>query len=397
LKLAFIVQRCGEDVIGGSEKICLEVAKRLSQNHDIEILTTCARDLMTWENSYDEGIVDCNGFKINRFKTETPRDFQKFLKSCDKILQPKHSIEDEEEWMKIQGPNCPTLFTFLKDNAKKYDLFIFFTYLYTTTYYGLKSLPQNKTILIPFAHDEDWLKLSIFTKMFKHAGGIIYHSQEEINLIENRFDVKKIPKILIGYGIEESKKLPDNFSFKENLSLPYIFYLGRLGNFKGSNELIEFFLRFKKNNPIKLKLILAGKTENFEIKKDDDIVYLGSLNEDEKRFVIENSLLFINSSPHESFSIVIMESWLLKKPVLVNGKSLVLKGHCERSNGGLYYENYEEFEECLKLLINNKKLLTTLGKNGYEYVKNNFNWDKITSKYQTFLDQQYILPNNSKP
>ena len=51
VKLAFVVQRYGADIAGGSEAHCRELAERLSPRHDITVLTTCARDYVTWENA----------------------------------------------------------------------------------------------------------------------------------------------------------------------------------------------------------------------------------------------------------------------------------------------------------------------------------------------------------
>jgi hypothetical protein len=47
VKLAFIVQRCGAEIIGGSECPCRLIAERMAARHDVEVLTTCARDHVT--------------------------------------------------------------------------------------------------------------------------------------------------------------------------------------------------------------------------------------------------------------------------------------------------------------------------------------------------------------
>ena len=55
MKLAFVVQRYGADIAGGSEMHCRQLAERFSSRHDITVITTCARDYVTWENAYPPG------------------------------------------------------------------------------------------------------------------------------------------------------------------------------------------------------------------------------------------------------------------------------------------------------------------------------------------------------
>ena len=400
MKIAFVVQRCGNDIRGGAESVCLNLAKKLLPNFEIEILTTCAKDYMSWKNHYKSGIEITENISIRRFKVDSERELEKFNKISEKIYFQKHSTDEENQWMKLQGPYSTQMIDFVKENHNQYDLFIFFTYLYATTYYILP-IVSEKSILIPFAHDEPPLKLSIYEKIFQSPLGIIFSTEEEKQLVLKQFSKISDNTKIIGVGVDPPSEIPQNFS-KLKLDFQYIAYIGRIDESKGCKELINYFLNYVKENNFSLKLVLAGP-KILEFEKNPNIVYLGEVDEIEKSYILKNCVSFIMPSKYESFSIAIMEAWFSKKPIIVNEKSSVLKGHCEKSNGGFYYGNYEEFKKTLDQILNNVELQKNMGENGHFYVKNIYGWNKIIQDYGDFLnsicnENHYFekKPNNLK-
>ena len=77
----------------------------------------------------------------------------------------------------------------------------------------------------------------------------------------------------------------------------------------------------------------------------------------------------------------------LSIPVVVNEECAVLKGHCLKSNGGLFYTGAEEFEYCLDRIIKDKELRAAMGRNGKEYVENNYKWDVVVGKIGKLIAQ----------
>jgi glycosyltransferase involved in cell wall biosynthesis len=384
MKLAFVVQRYGVEVSGGSEYHCRMIAELLSKHFDVEVITTCALDYTTWENYYPEGEENLNGVIVRRFPVDKPRDIRKFNSFSEKVLLNPHTREDEIKWMKLQGPYSTKLIEFIKENRNNFDFFIFFTYLYCTTFFGLP-IVKEKAILVPTAHDEPPIRLSIFTEIFQSPRLIIYNTPEEKEFVNLLFRNDDIPSEVVGLGVNPPKKISgDRFRSKYKIKSPFILYIGRIDESKGCGELFEYFSRYKKEEKSDLKLVLIGKAV-MKIPKRDDIIHMGFLEEEDKYDAIVASELLVMPSKYESLSIVLLEAWSCGVPVLANAGCEVLKAQCLRSNGGLWYENYDEFKECLNLLLSDKELRRKLGENGRRYVQKNYSWDVIEKKFLKLL------------
>ncbi len=383
MKIAFVVQRYGEEVNGGAELLCRKIAEHLSNHYCIEVITTCAKDYITWENEYSSGKDTVNGITVWRFPVDNPRDINKFNSFSEKIFGNSRSVEDELKWMKLQGPYSTELLDFIKNNKDKYDFFIFFTYLYCTTFFGLP-IVKDKAILVPTAHDEPPIYLSIFNSLFTLPKALIYSTEEEKKFVNLKFKNENITSEIIGVGIDMPEKIyADDFKQKYKID-NYIIYVGRIDESKGCKELFEYFMRYKIEGQSNIKLVLLGKPV-MEIPKHPDVMQLGFVSEQDKFNGMKAAELLIMPSKYESLSMVIMEAWLCNNAVLVNGNCEVLKGQCVKSNGGLYYTNYEEFRECLDLLLRDSQMRERMGENGRRYVEENYGWDIIEKKYINLL------------
>ena len=73
MKLAVVVQRYGADINGGAELHARYIAERLSRHADVEVLTTCARDYITWRNELPEGVDRVNTIPVRRFPVSHER------------------------------------------------------------------------------------------------------------------------------------------------------------------------------------------------------------------------------------------------------------------------------------------------------------------------------------
>jgi glycosyltransferase involved in cell wall biosynthesis len=383
-KVAFIVQRYGPDINGGAEYECRQIAELMNDTWTIDVLTTCATDYMTWKDDYPKGKEIINGVSVYRFPVQKPRNVRMFNRISENVLLFPHSHDDEIQWMKAQGPDSPDMLDFLVRNKDNYDVFIFFTYLYATTFWGLP-IVSEKSLLVPTAHDEPPIYLSIFREFFKKPKGFVFNTLEEKQFLLKLFNLDCTVSDVIGIGICSPQFTQKDIEFQKKFSSDYVVYVGRVDASKGCRELFEYWEKYKKNNASSLKLLLVGGVK-MDIPKRDDIISLGFVQESEKNAMIANARCLIMPSPYESLSIVLLESWLCGIPVLVNGRCLVLKGQVRRSNGGLWYDNYEEFEACLDYLLQEKEISKRMISAGKIYTEKNYNFDIIKEKYKRITE-----------
>ena len=383
MKLAFIVQRYGREILGGSETLARQLAERLSKKHDVTVLTTTAKDYITWKNEFEPGEEKQRGVRIRRFPVEGERDLESFNKFSEEVYGGKATREQELEWLDRQGPVTPELVKYLEKEHHRYDLLVFFTYLYYPTYHGLHVAPE-KSLLVPTAHDEPPLRLGIFREMFQLPDAFLFNAEAEEVLVLERFGVHKKMRETIGMGME-LLDLPDPAEFRKAHDIPpnYLLYAGRIDEGKGLDELFRFFTFYKEENPASgnLELILIGKL-GMKLPEDKSIRYVGFVDEAAKLAAMAGATAVVQPSRMESFSIVTLEAFSVGTPVMVSSGSRVLVDHCRKANAGFYYGDFEEFEAILTLLLTDDNIGRGLGKNGQRYVKENYGWQRLLAKYE---------------
>ena len=385
-KILFVVQRYGLEVNGGSEAYCRQIAEKLSSIYDVSVLTTCAEDYVTWENKYQEGIEKINDITVIRKKVVEPRTQKKFSKATDIINFDKENLLSGIEWQKAQGPYSLELLNYLSNHKEEYDVIIYMTYLYFTTYFGIQIAPE-KSILIPTAHDEPPIYFGIFNSIFHLPRCILYLTNSEKNFVTKKFHNNYVNSDIVGVGIDIEKDV-ENINLKDRFHIEdeYLIYLGRIDESKGCKNMIDYFLEYKAKYNNNLKLVLAGKTA-MNIPVNNDILNLGFVSEIEKINLLKNSKALILPSEFESLSLSTLEAMYFGIPVLVNGKCDVLKDHAILSKAGLYYMNKLEFIESLAYIDENPEMIKKMGENGVLYVEKNYRWDVVIEKYKNAIEK----------
>jgi len=203
----------------------------------------------------------------------------------------------------------------------------------------------------------------------------------------------RVPGAVVGVGSEVPERpVADRFRQRFNVQDRIALYVGRIDANKGCGELFAFFRRYARESPHGLTLVLVGD-QVLPVPDDPRIRHLGFLSDEDKFDALAAAEVLLMPSYFESLSMVTLEAWALARPVLANAHCDVLKGQCLRSNGGLFYANYEEFAEALRTLERSAPLARALGANGRAYYLRHYTWPVIERKYLDLLEELRRAPD----
>jgi len=384
MKLAFVVQRYGAEIAGGSEGHCRELAERLSGRHDITVLTTCARDYVTWENAFPPGRTVEHGVPVLRFPVARPRRMKVFADLSDEVFEGGASHERQEEWFRENGPETPELVEYLRAHGHEFDLVVFWTFRYYQSYFGLPVV-ANRAVLVPTAEDDAAINLDVLPPFFDKPAGYMFLTPEEEQLVSGRAYRPLLPSMVVGSGLEPVSTAGMTRAPLEALGIPqnYLLYLGRVDRNKGCDALLENFQEYASSRP-DVALVLAGPAK-MQIPSNPRILALGYVSNEVREALLAHARALVVPSWYESLSIVLLEAWNHGIPALVNGRCKVLAGQVRRANGGLYYMFPAEFDEAADFLLNRPAERDAMGRQGLAYVDREYRWPTVLSRVETLL------------
>ncbi len=386
MKLGVVVQRYGADINGGAELHARYIAERLARTHDVEVLTTCARDYVTWRNEYPAGEEQIGAVRVRRFEVSRERDPDEFGRRSFDVFEREHSFKDELAWLDSEGPTSPSLVAHIERHASAFDYLYFFSYRYYHSYHGIRAA-ADRAILVPTAERDPAIGLGLFPPVFRGVRAIMYNSHEERAMITAASDNASVPGVVVGVGSEiPASAVAERFRRTYDIRGPFVLYVGRIDENKGCRELFQFFQQYLLNVRRPLQLVLAGKAL-LPIPDHPLVRHVGFISDQDKFDALAGCEALVMPSFYESLSMVAIEAWAMGKPVLANARCDVLQGQCLRSNAGLFYADYPEFAETLHVLTTNGALAQALGRNGRTYYRENYAWPVIDAKYEAILQQ----------
>ena len=385
-KLGFIIPWYSEDMKGGAETELLQLVHHLqAEGVELEVLSTCVRSFRDdWNQDYHKpGRTVEAGITVRRFPVRK-RDAAAFDGVNIKLMHGERITRAEEEIFCREMINSPALCDYIREHSDEYKAFIFIPYMFGPVYYGCQVCPE-KSVLIPCLHDESYAYMECFREAFSKVHGMIFNADPERLLAERLYGVSGDRFVTFGLGMDTDWHFDaDRFRRKFKINAPFMLYAGRKDEGKGVHLLVKQFMEYKKRNHSDLKFVMIGGGE-IDNPDKKNIIDLGFVDKQDKYDAYAAASFFCNPSRMESFSIVIMESWLAGRPVLVNAKCAVTRDFVHQANGGLYYDNFLEFEKCVNYLLENGEIAKGMGLNGGDYVRSHFAWDVILRRYRDYF------------
>jgi glycosyltransferase involved in cell wall biosynthesis len=395
VKLAFVVQRYGPEIAGGSEGHCRALALRFTASlgppgdagpaHDVTVLTTCARDYVTWRNAYEAGESRDRDVRVLRFPVTRPRRLKRFADLSDEVFDGGAPPERQHEWFRENGPDAPALLDHLSAHGRDYDLVLFWTFRYATTYFGLP-LVGDRAVLLPTAEDDPAIRLEVLEEFFQKPAAFLFLTPEEQALVAARAGHLRQPSATIGTGLDPVGQSPGTDLLRANaIDGDYLLYLGRLDKNKGCQTLFEYYEAASATSAHAPPLLLAGPA-TIPVPRHPRIRTLGYVPNQFRDALLAHTRALVIPSRYESLSIVLLEAWNHAVPALVNGECAVLDGQVRRANGGLSYRSAAEFEEALEYLVTNPIARDQFGRQGQRYVDREYRWPTVLARVQSVLD-----------
>ena len=391
-RVAIIVQRCHEDVVGGSETLAWHYAQLLSNSYQVDVLTTTAIDTSVWANLLPAGTETKDGVRLVRFPVTIGRsdywsrlhkrlleEFGPFAPTrTQEVPQLPWSIALQEDLIRHQGPYSGPLLRYLNEHWCDYRALIFVTYLYPTTYFGLQQVPAGRALFAPTLHDELPAYLPAYKYSARHARELVWLTAAEQRVGEKLWG--DLPGRVVSMAIDTELREP------QWMPTPYILYSGRVDPNKGCQQLFDYFIRFKRMKPSNLRLVITGK-DDVPVPAHPDIDFRGFVTAEEKFRLMAGAQLFVNPSPNESFSIVTLEAMAQRAPTLVSSASSVLADHIHESGGGRVFSDFRSFANALDELCANDDTRPKLGQLGRDYVLSRYQPEIVRNSLIAAIEQ----------
>lgn len=417
MKFAFVASRYGADVASGAEHACRLLAEQVSTRHDVDVLTTCARDARTWRNEYSEGVDRVRGALVRRFAVTQTGDPQSLAQFGERLRATPGVRSDELEWVRRAGPWSPGLIEHIKRQHKSYDALVFFSILSPLTVHGMQAAAE-RSILVPYLQLAPPLRFGLCAELLTMARAVALMSAAERHLLRRYLRVVPAHEDVLGIGIDappeqsyprhqqdpadaivddeavghDVEPVEDEsylagrgvpFRRRHRLYGRFALYGGRVEPDNGCEEMLEYFDGFARDDG-DTDLVLMG-VKMMKLPEDPWLRLAGVLPDRDRMVAFEAADVTIAPAADDLLAQPVLESLAVGTPVLASARNESAVDHCRGANGGLYYANRDEFVAALRMLMASKRLREQLGENGRAYVRQNYRWDAVLARFDRLV------------
>jgi glycosyltransferase involved in cell wall biosynthesis len=390
-RIGLVTPWYGDEAVGGAESLVRELATRLARTHEVTILTTTSRAFLSeWDESYfAAGVTRENGYTVNRFRVDQ-RKKALFDAVNSALLElpierwDELRLRSEETAAFIdESINSRELELYLREHASnKHDAVIFAPYLYGVIVRGIEHYP-GRAHLLPCLHDEAYARLPRIQGAIHRAATLLMNSAGEAELALRLYGPGVLQKMtVIGSGID-FPETTTNGALPPGLPSEMFLYVGRRDITKNVDMLVDAYHDYRKAVARPAALVLAGPGDGSYDDRARGVYDLGFIHAELKHTLYQSAIALLQPSTNESYSRVIMEAWLERKPVVVHGACLATSMAVERAGGGDVAHDKAGFTRAMTRL---QKLSagerSDLGAAGESYAREFADWSHVLTRLE---------------
>lgn len=393
MKLLFVVQRYGEAVVGGAERYVRDQARALvAAGHQVDVVTSCATSYEDWADDYAPGPETESGVAVHRLSVVEPRPNGRFLPLHVRAVdrgQPQLWPWSQQRWASLMGPELRNGASTVAGLARRSDVVVMVGYHYAHTLTLTRAAAAfAPTVVAPTAHPEGAFFVGVVRRMFEYCDLALCLSQAEASIVRDiggpHQEVSVVGCPVVAPGAPSQAEIQTSLSAYGVGDGPYLVVVGRVDPAKGSDEIVEYVRALRRSSMPTLRLVIVGPGS--EPGEHDGVITTGFVSEEDKLALIAGSVALVQPSYMESFSISLMEGWLLGRPAIVQGANRVLAEHLWRSGGGLAYGDLPSFELAVATLLSSAELRDHCAKAGRDYCLSEFDTDAVNRRFLTAME-----------
>ena len=395
MRICFVIQRYGAGVVGGAESYVESMATGLAaMGHDITVLTSCATSYADWADVHPPGRSVEAGVTVHRFRVRSARDNERFfplhLRAVDVWDAPLWPWA-QDRWTQLMGPDLDGVEPVLAEEAARSDATVLVGYHYAQTLRLTRvAAAHGPTIVIPTAHPEGAFHVGRVREVFEHADHVISLAPEEGELVGRTYDCSEritvVPCPVEPLTRPPAERIAEVVTRAGATVGRYAVVVGRVDPAKGSDDVIRFTDAYRRAVDPTFQLVVIGPGgEGAAV--PDGVHLTGFVEEEDKVALVAGAGVVVQPSYMESFSLALIEGWLLDRPALVQGRSRVLEGHVRRSGGGLAYTDYHSFEAALATLRGRPGVAESLAARGHRYARREFAWERVAPAFLQVVER----------